>query len=105
LPPITHHAIDDDEPQMNLVLTWPKKSPLRNGGWYDLACSLISYHEANALEANYTGGGSNKCLEKVIRKWIDSNHPQYCTWEVIIAALEKMDEIQVVDEITKTQTI
>ena len=90
---------------MEHVLGWSKKSPLRNHGWYYLALSLINEHEANAIETDYTGGGSEECLRKVIRTWMKSTPPQQCTWEVIIAALEKMDETKIIDQITKTQTV
>ena len=86
---------------MHDVALWSKKSPLQSSGWYNLACNLINECEANNIEAKYCGKGSQECLKNVLQKWMSKNPSDRRTWEVIITALQGMDENNIVDKILK----
>ena len=90
---------------MDHVVIWSKKSPLRNHGWYYLACNLINDYEADAIETNNAGGGSKECLKRVLQEWIKTNPEHQRSWGVIVAALEGIDETKVVDQIIETQKL
>ena len=72
------------------IMQWAKNSPLRMD-WYGPAAELIGNNEANAIQANNSGGGSKECLRKLLNKWWGSSAEAVRNWQTIIDALRMID--------------
>ena len=83
---------------MKYIIRWSKHSPLRTD-WYKFAVELVGKSNADTIKATYYGGGSDSCLQRVLKTWYESttNH----SWQIIIGALRQMDEIHVIESIEK----
>ena len=80
---------EDDVPEMRHVNKWAKVSRCRSD-WYEFACVLLPHQEARAIEGNLEGGGSKKCLRKVLEEWMSRTANP--TWGMVVDALVQLPE-------------
>jgi len=84
-------------------MKWCKESSLRSD-WHAFATDLIGKSEADAIQRNHGGGGSNECMEKLLRIWYNTNTSH--SWETIYDALKFIDADQrVLEKIINKCTI
>ena len=93
------YILEDGEPAITDVMKWVKKSPLRVD-WYEIAVELVGNNQADAIQANHSGGGNKECLRKVLNKWWSSSTESSRNWQTIVDALREIDAVQVIEDIT-----
>ena len=77
---------------------WSKKSPLRTS-WYNFAVDLLDEAKARVIKSTYFGGGNHSCLQGMLGEWYNST--SYHSWQMIVDALEEMEEDRVIESIEK----
>lgn len=93
------YGIEDGDPAVTEFSKWAKDSPLRSN-WYIMAVELVGNAEANAIQANHSGGGNKECLLKLLSKWWNTTTAANRNWQVIVDALKEIEAIKVIEDIT-----
>ena len=81
---------------MKYINRWSKDSILRTS-WYNFAVELVGKSTADIISATYFGGGSHSCLQRMLSTWYDATVDH--SWQMIVDALNEMDEIRVIESI------
>ena len=90
------YSADNDEPDMASLQIWSKDSILRTR-WYNFSVKLIGGNKTAIINAKHYGGGSHSCLQETLRTWW--SHTTDHDWQVIIDALEKLEEFSLIESI------
>ena len=93
-----YNILEDSDPVITDVMSWARNSPLRVN-WYEIAVELVGYNEADAIEANHSGGGNKKCLRMSLNKWWKTTDPVDRNWQTIVNALEKIEQVALAENI------
>ena len=89
--------IDDEEPIMKDLQTLV--IPEITETWYEFGMELkIRTAALNTIKINNSGGGGVKeCMRSVVNHWLSSTVSP--SWDHVIAALDKMEESKLAEEI------
>jgi len=90
--------VDGEEPSMKDLQTLV--IPEITDNWYDFGMKLkVRTNKLNTIKTNHGGGGGNKeCMRSVVDHWLKSTSG--ACWDIVISALNEMQEIRLVEEIT-----
>ena len=89
-------ATGDGEPTMKYINRWSKDSILRTS-WCNFAVELVGKSNADIIRATYFGGGVHSCLQSMLSTWYESTVDH--SWQMIVDALNEMDEVRVIESI------